>query len=252
MLIKSVRRGAIACALVLSAFAPSLAAAEEVSGLLRPSLDRWSGLYVGAYLGAHDIDTSGVFDGAELGVTPDLRNLGDEGLHGGIAAGASFQWWRLVFGVEADMSFGGFEKSYLTIQDGSATEDGLFVYPIVGDLSHIATVRGRVGFDLGPIFSHDVLIFASGGYAFTRFEMNVAGRSTLQFDADAVVFGGGFEIALSPKWSVGAEYLHHAFDERLLIAEDIVSGVFDANAGNVVRLHDVDTIRTTVRYSIGG
>lgn len=251
MLIMPCRGGVIACALVLSLFGPAPASAEEVSGSLRPSQDRWSGLYVGAYLGGHDIDTAGVFDGPELGVTPDLKNLGDEGLHGGIEVGAAYQWRRLVFGVEADMSFGGFEKSYLTIQDGSVSEDGMLSYPIVGDLSHIATVRGRVGFDLGEIFSHDVLIFASGGYAFTRFDMNIAGRSRVQFDADAAVWGGGFEVALSPRWSVGAAYLHHAFDERLDIAQDTISGVFDANAGNFVELHDVDTVRVTVRYSVG-
>ena len=65
----------------------------------------WSGFYLGASIGLHDITTSGVFDGPELGVTPDLENIGGEGVHFVIQAGYNYQVNRFVMGVEATLAW---------------------------------------------------------------------------------------------------------------------------------------------------
>ena len=226
---------------------PALADSLELPQL---SAERWSGFYIGGQVGFHDIDTSGIFDGPELGVTPDLSNIGGNGLHLGVRAGYNVQWKQAVLGIEADANRGGFDESYLTIQDGSASEAGLLSYPIVGDLDYLATVRGRVGFDATDLLGHDTLFFVTGGAAFTTFNMDIAdGRSKVGFNAVGTVVGGGIEIALSDQLSVGAEYLHHDFDKRLDIAGVAVSGVFDANDGNYVKLDDVDVLRVFLNFN---
>lgn len=225
--------------------------AEEMENSESRAFDRWSGFHVGAHVGSHNINTAGIFDGAEPGGTPDLRNIGDNGAHAGLQAGFDIQWESLVIGIEADASLGGFDRSYLTIQDGSATEAGLLSYPIVGDLDYLATIRGRIGFDAASLLDCHVLLFVTGGAAFTRFEMDVAdGRSKVDFDAVGTVLGGGIEYGLTEQWSLRAEYLHFAFDEGLDIADVGASSVFDANDGNYLQLDDVETIRITLNYKL--
>ena len=209
----------------------------------RDSVNRWSGSYVGANLGYHGVNTSGIFDGVEPGGTPDLRNIGSTGANLGVQAGYSWQRGRLVLGVEADASWGGFSKSYTTIQDGGPTEAGLLSYPIVGDLAYLATLRARAGFH-GTMVGHDWLLFATGGAAFTRFGMDIAaGRGRVDFDAVGTVVGGGVEVALSERSSLRAEYLHHSFGKQANFSDVNTSGIFDANDGNYVRLNTVDVVR---------
>ena len=237
-------------------FALSAMAAGFISGPTataqssEPSHQRWSGAYVGANLGYHDINTSGIFDGAEPGGTPDLRNIGGEGPNLGVQAGYNWQMNHIVFGVEADASWGGFSKSYTTIQDGGPTEAGLFSYPIVGDLAYLATARARAGIH-STLVGRDMLLFVTGGAAFTQFNMNIAdGRGRVAFDAVGSVVGGGVEIALTDRWSLAAEFLHHDFGKQLNISDATTSGVFDANDGNYVKLNTVDIGRVGLSFKL--
>ena len=213
----------------------------------------WSGFYLGGNFGLHDVETSGIFDAAELGETPDLEGIGGQGIHLGIQGGYNLQIGHLVLGVEADLSFGNFADRIMTVQDGSADEAGLLSYPIEGKLAYIGTIRGRVGFDLNDLFQHSVLVFATGGVAFTDFEMDIAdGRSEVGFKDSGLTWGGGIEIPISPRMSIRADYLHVEFNERLNISGVATSGVFDANDGNTVKLHDVDMVRFGIDIKIGG
>lgn len=239
-----------------AAFALLASGAGSISGptvagqSLETFRQRWSGAYFGANLGYHDVNTSGIFDGVEPGGTPDLRNVGGDGPNLGVQAGYNWQWNHLVFGVEADANWGGFSKSYKTLQDGGPTEAGLFGYPIVGDLAYLATLRARAGFQ-SKLMGHDLLLFVTGGAAFTQFNMNIAdGRGRVTFDAVGSVVGGGVEMALTDRWSLTAEYLHHDFGRQLNISDVATSGVFDANDGNFVRLDTVDIGRVGLSFKL--
>jgi outer membrane immunogenic protein len=213
----------------------------------------WSGFYLGGNFGLHDVETSGIFDAPELGQTPNLEGIGDEGVHLGIQGGYNVQIGQLVLGLEGDLSFGNIDRSIMTVQDGSIDEAGLLNYPIEGELSYIASIRGRVGFDMEELFQRSVVVFVTGGVAFTDFEMDIAdGRSEVGFKDSGLAFGGGIEIPISPRMSIRADYLHIDFDERLNIAGEPTSGVFDANDGNTVKLHDVDMVRFGIDIKIGG
>jgi outer membrane immunogenic protein len=213
----------------------------------------WSGFYLGGNFGSHSVKTSGVFDASELGGTPpDLEDIGDEGLNLGIQGGYNLQISHVVVGVEGDLSFAGFDESIITIQDGSIDEASLLNYPIEGNLAYLATIRGRVGFDMEEMFHHAVLVFVTGGVAFTDFNMDIAdGRSEVGFKDTGLTWGGGIEMPVSPRVLLRADYLHVEFNERLNISDVLTSGIFDANNGNTVKLHDVDMIRVGIDIMIG-
>lgn len=181
---------------------------------------------------------------------PDLRNIGGNGPNLGGQVGYGWQWQRIVFGLEADASWGGFSKSYTTIQDGGPTEAGLLSYPIVGDLAYLATARARAGFH-GTFRGRDLLVFVTGGAAFAQFNMDIAsGRGSVSFDAAGTVLGGGVEMALSDQSSLRAEYLHHSFAKQVNFSDVVTSGVFDANDANFVRLNTVEIIRVGWNYKL--
>ncbi len=213
----------------------------------------WSGFYIGGNFGLHTVKTSGVFDAAELGETPDLEGIGGEGVNLGIQGGYNLQIDHVVLGVEGDLSFAGFDESIITIQDGSVDEAGLLNYPIEGNLAYLATIRGRVGFNMEEMFHHAVLVFVTGGVAFTDFDMDIAdGRSEVGFKDTGLTWGGGIEIPVSPRMLLRADYLHVEFDERLNISDVVTSGIFDANDGNTVKLKNVDMIRFGLDIMMGG
>ena len=213
----------------------------------------WSGFYLGGNVGLHNVETSGVFDAAEFGVTPDLEGIGSEGVNLGIQGGYNYQIGQVLVGVEGDLSFGGFDESIITVQDGSADEAGLLTYPIQGDLAYLATIRGRVGINLEETFHRAVLLFVTGGVAFTEFNMDIAdGRSEVGFSDTGLTWGGGIEMPVSPRMLLRADYLHVEFDERLNISGVATSGIFDANDGNTVKLKNVDMIRFGLDIMMGG
>jgi outer membrane immunogenic protein len=213
----------------------------------------WSGFYLGVNVGLHDVETSGVFDASELGGTPpDLEGIGGEGVNLGIQGGYNYQMGQALVGVEGDLSFGGFDESIITIQDGSPDEAGLLSYPIEGNLAYIATIRGRVGFNMEEMFHRAVFVFVTGGVAFTDFNMDIAdGRGDVGFKDTGLTWGGGIEMPVSPRMLLRADYLHIEFDERLNISGVATSGVFDANDGNTVKLGNVDMIRFGLDIRMG-
>jgi outer membrane immunogenic protein len=212
----------------------------------------WSGFYLGGNTGFNTVKTSGVFDAAELGVTPDLDGIGGDGVSLGIQGGYNYQIGHVLLGVEGDVSFGSFGESIITVQDGSADEAFLSNYPIQGELNYLATVRGRVGFNMEDMFHHAVLLFVTGGVAFTDFNMDIAdGRSEVGFSDTGLTWGGGIEVPISHRSLLRVDYLHVEFDERLNISGVATSGVFDANDGNTVKLHNVDMIRVGIDIMLG-
>ena len=239
-----------AAVLALSVIAASGANAGEPPSD-RPTTPefRWPGFYVGGHVASHQIKTNGLFDGTGEPAGPFfLDRIGDEGLNGGVQAGYNWQWRQFVLGLEADVAKGGFGKSAQTIQDGTATEAGLLSYPIRGDLDYLATARIRAGLTVWS----QALLYVTAGAGFTRFEMDIAnGRSRIALDATGLAFGGGAEIALTKDISLRAEWLRVDFDKGLSIADVAVSGVFDANDGDHLKLNRVDLVRLALNIRIG-
>jgi len=141
---------------------------------------------------------------------------------GGMQIGYNWQAGRIVYGGEADFAALDFDES--------ATAGGDFPFPFLGTqysvmnkttMSWVSTVRARVGVTVTP----QVLLYATGGAAFTRIQYSSAysdnasdatfpggnGSASTNESKSGWVIGGGAQWALDHRWSVKAEYLYADF-----------------------------------------
>ncbi len=201
---------ALSCLLSVSAGAADLSyrKAAPIAALSAPGYN-WSGFYIGAH------------GGYGWGTTQDVTNAGAaerslKGGFGGVQAGYNWQTGPIVFGLEADVSYGSVSNSW----GGTNQFD-----PYYGKDSQnlFGTARGRIGYAFDR-----TLIYATGGLAWAQNEHGFgcdATRVTVtngcqnrpggqaffvkQSPVDiGYVVGGGIEHAISNNWSIKAEYLY--------------------------------------------
>jgi outer membrane immunogenic protein len=118
----------------------------------------------------------------------------DVSLLGGLHVGYNIQDENLVYGIEADISFG-------------------------DRIDYLASLRGRLGYAF-----NELLIYATAGVAFAGFDDNQAywdgyfGKHGVgKTDDDmrvGLVLGAGLEYKFAPNWSLGLEGLYYAFADR--------------------------------------
>ena len=155
----------------------------------------WTGFYFGANAGASFSDVEN-----EDGDESDAVFVG--GLHLGYNWQKHGPW---VFGLEGDVSF-------------------------ADDIEYLATLRGRLGYAMGP-----TLVYATGGAAFLGVDDAFGeGDETIT----GWVAGGGIEHKIRDNVSIGLEGLYYSFD-----GEDF--GLEDENA-------DTFTVRARLTYHLGG
>jgi high affinity Mn2+ porin len=124
---------------------------------------------------------------------------------GGVQAGYEhFFASRLMLGVELDASFSDYLDlaqvlSYRATGTGTATEQ----------LEYLASLRGRVGYDMGGWTP-----FLTGGIAWASTRFSRIDLTTGNEDANSsnvrvgYVLGGGVDYRLDSRWSARAEYLY--------------------------------------------
>ncbi len=193
----------------------------------------WNGFYMGANAGfgwgsfkATEVDP--VFDAL---IDEDLDHKPDGGIFG-IQAGYNWQRSRWVFGVEGDVAVSTVDGdlSY----DFNVVNGGVDSFTNVesSELKYLATLRGRIGVDIGS-----TLIYATGGLAVGRvdadFSATVVGPGPL-LDGTAAgsdsathvgyAIGGGFETWLRPDVSLKAEYLYADLGEKTFQPVAVVPG----------------------------
>jgi opacity protein-like surface antigen len=218
----------------------------------------WSGFYVGGHGGygwGHDSLTDfndPFFTGKFPGFNP--AGFDPKGFLGGAQAGANWQTGRVVAGLEADFSFTDIKGSSLSIPPpnvfsnvGSVASSGTF------DL--LGSGRGRLGYLVTP----DVLLYGTGGLAWTRFTQNTdMTAATVSPFAPTVgllsstsvptwrfgwVAGLGAEARLfNTNWLARLEYLHYDFGNSGS-ASDSGAG-FSRSSGDLT----ADVIRAGLSY----
>ncbi|MEO0991109.1 MAG: autotransporter outer membrane beta-barrel domain-containing protein [Pseudomonadota bacterium] len=150
----------------------------------------WEGGYVGGQLGYG-------FSSLELGAG-DTRNIDDaNGFIGGLMAGYLFSvgngWY---VGPEIQYDF-----MDLTIED---PDNGA-----TADFDEMARLKLRAGREVGP-----GLLYGSLGAAFASIgEGNLNSLDDLTGDDTGYLFGIGYDVPVSDRFSVGAEYMYHIFDD---------------------------------------
>ncbi|MFC3165074.1 outer membrane protein [Ciceribacter thiooxidans] len=185
-----------AWAVLFAAMATPAAAADMSASLEAPVSSDWSGFYLGAHAGGGKSIVDWTFAG--LGTTADHEG---DGAFGGVQAGYNFQSGNWVFGAEADISASG-------IKGDTACPNP--VYTCSSDAKWLSTVRGRVGYSFD-----NLLVYGTGGLGIGRFEMSTDdGAGDNGGDSRTKtgwVAGAGVEYAISPRWSVKAEYMYYNF-----------------------------------------
>jgi outer membrane immunogenic protein len=166
----------------------------------------WSGFYVGGHGGCawgHDATTS-VNDPFFFGKFPTFSVPGfdPKGCLGGFQAGANWQTANIIGGLEIDLSAtdikGSSSASSPTIDSGFGTTSGTAATS--GHFDWLGSARARLGYLVTP----DILLYGTGGLAWSRYT-----RETDLTDTDVLtpVAGGGFANQLSslalPSWRFG-------------------------------------------------
>lgn len=147
-------------------------------------------------------------------------------------------------------------------QDDSVSASGAGVGTTLGDgftfqrrseveFNWQGTIRGRLGFVSGK-----TLFFATAGVAFldvdwsetaTLVDNDVATTVTVSHSADdtlvGAAVGGGFEVAITPTVSFGADYLYENFESFNNVPHGFEPGLTG-------KLDDIDIHKVRVRLSI--
>lgn len=171
----------------------------------------WTGWYVGGHFGA-GFGGSAWSDPFPPPPTGDRVSVG--GALGGVQIGLNYQTGQVVLGAEVAASssridgtetcFGGLQPATLAGLNCANTTTG------------IATLTGRVGYAAGQS-----LFYAKAGGALARetYTLNSTGIPGGRISSTSTTnlgwtVGGGIEHALTPRWSVSAEYRYLDFGSR--------------------------------------
>jgi len=207
-----------------------------------PPIYSWTGFYIGGHVGygwgslngdtAHTVrvPSIGPFFPLNAVLFPSLeRDINPNGGLGGIQAGYNYQAARVVYGVEADLTWTGQRDSFNFA--GASTpvqfEDFDYQETTAAKLRYMGTVRGRIGYAFG-----EFLPYITGGLAWGRMAMDLNWALKQRFCQICVAsfsgseshtlfgwtLGAGFEYAFGPRWSVKAEYLFVDLGEKTYFA----------------------------------
>ena len=149
----------------------------------------WDGLYIGGNVGFASADFRAAASALGASVTDSVTG---SGVVGGIQLGYNKQFGTFVLGLETD-----FDATSI-----SNTTAGLST-----KLPWFGTTRVRAGLLLTPA----LLFYGTGGVAYGHAEISEPGASAT-VPGVGWAAGAGLQYALTPQWSIGAEYLHVELD----------------------------------------
>jgi outer membrane immunogenic protein len=159
----------------------------------------WTGFYIGAQGGGAWGDSVQTFNAG---------STGRYDISGGEVGGTVGYNWQfsphLVVGIEGDYG-------WAHISGTGATSTTYNCGTICATtLDSLGTVRGRLGY----AFDNHMLLYGTGGWAFSRINSNLNGFTAAN-DRSGWTAGAGIEYAFDPRWSVKAEYLRVNFDSAV-------------------------------------
>jgi outer membrane immunogenic protein len=144
------------------------------------------------------------------------RGVSPRGALGGLQAGYNFQTARVVYGIEADISWTGQRDTFnFSGQTFFSSEDYAYDESLRAKLKYFGTLRGRWGYAFDQF-----LPYVTGGFAWGRMEVDLDWSLTQLYGPTATfsgsqsrtllgwTLGAGFEYAFAQKWSAKAEYLY--------------------------------------------
>ncbi len=202
-----------------------------IAKAVAPAVWSWSGFYVGAHAGygwAHDpTQVMAQPDTFGPGLNPTMvGGVNSRGYIAGFQAGANWQSGAFVGGLEIDLSKTGIKGS----ASASGLDNNIPPDPVTGTLSDkidlLGSARARLGFLVRP----DLLLYGTGGLAWTRVEQtfnNVAttfafSQMTPTWRAGWVAGAGGQLRLWNSNWLARLEYLHYDFGNSYATSQGFI------------------------------
>lgn len=152
----------------------------------------WTGLYVGAALGAGEV----VHDLSIFGGAADFNGIGGEGVFGELNAGYDHDFGNFVAGVMVDGNLSGISTDIKASGGGSASLKADYGFDILG----------RIGMKVNP----STLAYVLGGYSWGHFKLEGGGDS-YDWSSNGFSVGGGLETAITTNTTLGIEYRYAQF-----------------------------------------
>lgn len=162
----------------------------------------WNGFYLGGNVGSGTGRNRTTITDVNTGDNA-LFNLAPDGFVGGVQAGYNWQVGSLVYGLEADFQGSTMEDNKTCI--GCAPGNSL---DFNAKLQWLGTVRGRLGYSVGPS-----LFYATGGFAYGNVKTAINNVSFSDTRTGWTV-GAGIETPFTllglfgPNWTSTTEYLY--------------------------------------------
>ena len=225
----------------------------------------WSGFYIGGHAGygwGHNASTD-LNDPFFFGKFPGFAATGfdPKGFLGGLHAGANWQSGAIVAGLEADLSFTDIKGSSLSVPAPSvspfATTTGSIANSGAFDL--LGSGRARLGYLVTP----NVLLYGTGGLAWTRFVQNTDLTSLTVTPPPFASNFGLFSSTSTPTWRFGwvaglgaetrlfdtnwlarLEYLHYDFGDSGSSTSPFGGAISSLSTGDLT----VDVVRAGLSY----
>lgn len=191
----------------------------------------WSGMYVGAHVGAGWGDKcfaeAGLSDGCHEG----------DGWLGGGQIGYNWQSGNVVFGVEFSGSIADITGSHASV----LAADSFYS----SDVSSVFMLTGRVGYAFDRL-----LAYVTGGGAWVRDRLEYTlvgtGSDSVRQTRSGWTIGAGLEYAFTPNWSVAAQYNYIDLGEK-----NVAFPLAGFTANTEQDLH-LTTVRLNYRFGGGG
>jgi outer membrane immunogenic protein len=217
----------------------------------------WSGFYLGLNGGyaweatASALSATAAANGGAPGTAS--GNYWTDGGFGGVQFGYNLQRDRLVFGIETDIQAAGIGgKTALGAVSADQSVDTSAVAK--SNLDWFGTLRGRAGYAFGS-----TLVYATGGFAYggvrdslalsaTSIHGTAAGQVSKDITAAGYTVGAGVETAMSPSWSVKAEYQYIDLGTSSLSTSTGIPDSTDTGGASASFDHSYHTMRVGVNY----
>jgi len=225
----------------------------------------WAGFYLGALVGYGfgKAPTNIMPYGAAAGWVALPYYVSDlapypRGVTGGVEAGYNHQVGRAVLGVATDISFGSMSRT--EAGTGVPYIGGTLTTTVENKIDWYGSLRAKLGF----LPADNLLFYLTGGLAFGHTEATMTGSNGTSCPkyvycvsgsssgiATGGVVGAGLEYAISPQWSVKAEYLAMKLGSRSF---NVAEQPFNGNPGGgytVSTDFKLQTVRAGLVYRFG-
>jgi outer membrane immunogenic protein len=194
----------------------------------------WAGPYLGVQAGY----LSGRSE-TSFAATGEFHFVDPKGGTGGLSAGYSMQWGRVVGGLEGDLNF---------VNAGATINTGLAPDPSITQLQAAINWnshwRGRVGYAFDR-----TLFFVAGGLALAGVDIKAFDNGTGSVAAWSDTrlgwtLGGGVEYRVAPQASARLEYLYDNYGAKTLATQTIGAITFPSRESKL----DSHTLRAGVHW----